>query len=223
MNRQHSAIRSASVWMVTLLLCVGGGAAQVGKSDGLLDMNTASEKDLMSVPHMTPAIVKTILDKRPFDSAIALNTHLTEQKLTKEQITEAFGKAFVHINLNTASREEIMLIPGAGKKMAHEFDEYRPWRSWAQFKKEIEKYVGEKETARLAQYCFIPMNVNKATDADLATIPGVSKETIQQMTKGRPWKKIEDFQKELAKTAGEKEAKRIARFLVVEEASKESR
>lgn len=210
------SLQASCVLICALFLSAGGAAAQVGKSDGLLDMNTASEKDLLALPHMSAAIVKTILEQRPFAGPVPLNTHLTEQKLTKEQINEVFGKAFVHINLNTATKEEIMLIPGAGKKMAHEFAEYRPWKSWAQFRKEIEKYVGEKETARLAQYCFIPMDVNKASDADLATIPGLSKETIQQMTKGRPWKKIEDFQTELAKSATEKEAKRIARYLVVE-------
>jgi DNA uptake protein ComE-like DNA-binding protein len=216
MNRRDSGIRSTAILVVMVLVSVTSAAAQVGKSDGLLDMNTASEKDLLTVPHMTAEIVKTVLEKRPFDGVTALNTHLTEQKLTKEQITAVFGKAFVHINLNTATKEEIMLIPGAGKKMSHEFAEYRPWTSWAQFRKEIGKYVGEKETARLAQYCFIPMNVNKASDEDLATIPGLSKQTIEQVGKGKPWKKLEDFQKELAKTAGEKEAKRIARFLVVE-------
>ena len=35
---------------------------------------------------------------------------------------------FVHINLNTATAAEIMLMPGAGKRMAHEFEEYRPWQ-----------------------------------------------------------------------------------------------
>ena len=38
-----------------------------------------------------------------------------------------------------------MLIPSAGKRMAHEFEEYRPWKAWAQFDKEIGKYVDAKE------------------------------------------------------------------------------
>ncbi len=47
-----------------------------------------------------------------------------------------------------------MLIPGAGKRMAHEFEEYRPWKAWAQFDKEIGKYVNAQEVARLAQVRF---------------------------------------------------------------------
>ena len=93
--------------------------AQVGKSQGVIDINTASENDLAALPHMTPEIVKTIVAARPFENAIALHKHLVAQKITSEQATELYGKAFVHINLNTATSEEIMLIPGAGKKMAH--------------------------------------------------------------------------------------------------------
>jgi hypothetical protein len=40
--------------------------------------------------------------------------------------------------------------------MAHEFDEYRPWKTQAQFEKEIGKYVDAKEVKRLWRYVVIP-------------------------------------------------------------------
>jgi hypothetical protein len=40
--------------------------------------------------------------------------------------------------------------------MAAELAEYRPWKAWTQFDKEIGKYVGQQETDRLKQYVFIP-------------------------------------------------------------------
>ena len=39
--------------------------------------------------------------------------------------------------------------------MVREFMEYRPWKTFAQFDKEIGKYVGAKETARLWRYVTI--------------------------------------------------------------------
>jgi DNA uptake protein ComE-like DNA-binding protein len=54
---------------------------------------------------------------------------------------------FIQINLNTASRDEIMLIPAMGNRMLREFLEYRPYTTMAQFRKEIGKYVDEKEVA----------------------------------------------------------------------------
>ena len=104
---------------------------------------------------MTPAIVKGLIGKRPFMSIVELNTFLLAQGLTQAQATELYGKAFVHVNLNTGTREEIMLIPNAGTRMVREFAEYRPWKSWAQFDKEISKYVGQKETDRLWRYVVI--------------------------------------------------------------------
>ena len=59
---------------------------------------------------------------------------------------------FVPINLNSASDDDILSVPGAGRRMVREFKEYRPWTSFEQFRKEIGKYVDKKEVARLEKY-----------------------------------------------------------------------
>jgi DNA uptake protein ComE-like DNA-binding protein len=105
---------------------------------------------------MTPAIAKGLTEKRPFPSILELNQFLVDQKLTPEQARELYGKAFVKINLNTGKREEFLLIPRVGSRMAAELMEYRPWKTWSQFDKEIGKYVGQQEVDRLKQYVFIP-------------------------------------------------------------------
>ena len=33
---------------------------------GLIDLNSAPEKELAALPHLSPAIVKGLIDKRPF-------------------------------------------------------------------------------------------------------------------------------------------------------------
>ena len=190
-------------------------SAQVGKSLGVLDANTIPEAELLKVPHITAPIAKAIIAARPFDSIVALNTLLRAQGLTEQQAMEAYGKVFVHINLNTATPEEIMLIPGAGKRMAREFAEYRPWKAWAQFDKEIGKYVNAQEVARLAQYAFIPLNLNTASDADLLTIPGAGQRMLREFKEYRPWKTREQFNREIGKYVDQKEVARLARFVVI--------
>jgi len=191
-------------------------SAQVGKSQGLADANTAAEADLAAMPSMTPAIAKALVAARPFDSPVDLNKFLLSQKLTQEQANAFYAKAFVHINLNTATAEEIMLIPGAGKRMAHEFEEYRPWKTWAQFDKEIGKYVGAQETARLAQYAFIPVKLNSASEADFMTIPGAGKRMAHEFQEYRPWKSQAQFEKEIGKYVNGKEVKRFWRYMVID-------
>jgi DNA uptake protein ComE-like DNA-binding protein len=125
---------------------------------GLVDPNVAAESELQSLPAMTPALAKSMIERRPFKSAIELNKFLLDQKFMPEQVKAFYGKAFVPINLNTGTRDEFMLIPGVGTRMSAEFMEYRPWKSWAQFDTEIGKYVGQQETDRFKPYVFIPPN-----------------------------------------------------------------
>ncbi|MDO8680450.1 MAG: helix-hairpin-helix domain-containing protein [Acidobacteriota bacterium] len=191
-------------------------AAQIGKSLGVVDANTIAEADLTKLPGMTPAIAKAVVAARPFDSIVALNKFLLGQKLTQEQANELYKHAFIHINLNTATGEEILLVPGAGKRMAREFAEYRPWKSWAQFEKEIGKYVDAKEVARLAQYAFIPVNINTATDEDVMGIPGAGRRMAREFKEYRPWKTQAQFEKEIGKYVDAKEVKRLWRYVVIQ-------
>jgi DNA uptake protein ComE-like DNA-binding protein len=190
------------------ILSAAVASAQVGKSQGVMDANTMSEAELASAPNITPAIAKVIVAKRPFKSITELNALLLAQGLTPEQAMAAFGKAFVLIDLNTATPEEILLVPGAGRRMVREFGEYRPWKTWAQFDKEISKYVGPEATAKLAQYTFIPMNANTASEADLMTVPGANQAWVDKVKKARPYKTAADLEKALGRGQ--------ARFFVVE-------
>lgn len=209
MMNNFGRIRAACAALALTMAVAGHASAQVAKSFGVVDANTIAEKDLAALPHMTPAIAKAVMAKRPFKSITELNALLLAQGLTAEQAMELYPKAFVHINLNTATSEEILLVPGAGKKMTIEFPEYRPWKTWAQFDRQIGKYIGGAENAqKLAQYTFIPMNANTAPDADLQTVPGATQAWVDKLKAGRPYKAAAD----LEKTAG----KAQARFFVVE-------
>ena len=131
------------------------GHAQVGKPVTIVDANLVTEADLAKLPNMNAALAKAVVAKRPFKTVKDFDNALSS--LTKEQRTELYGKLFVPINLNTATDEEILLIPGIGNRMLREFKEYRPYTALAQFHREIGKYVDDKELARLEQYVFVPV------------------------------------------------------------------
>jgi DNA uptake protein ComE-like DNA-binding protein len=157
MTMMHRAARAAFAILaslaLTFVLAVTPAGAQVGK---LVDPNTASEAELAQLPNMTPDIAKAMVAKRPFKTVVDLNKLLLDQKLTQAQARDFYRKAFVPINLNTGTKDEFLLIPGVGPRMSGEFEEYRPWKTWAQFDKEIGKYVGQQETDRLKQYFYLP-------------------------------------------------------------------
>jgi DNA uptake protein ComE-like DNA-binding protein len=138
---------------VLLMALSSPSVAQVGR--GLLDPNVATTEELGELPGMTEAIVAALVEQRPFANAVALDGFLAEQELDEEARDAFYATAFVHVNLNTADSKTLQLIPGVGKRMVHELDEYRPWKTWKQFDKEIGKYVKEKEVARLWRYVVI--------------------------------------------------------------------
>src|SRR5262249_10424818 len=129
--------------------------AQAGK--GLSDPNVAGDKDLLGLPHMTPAIVKDLLRRRPFMTAVELHAFLLGQKLTPAEIADFYRKAFVQINVNAGSPEELALIPGAPKDAIGEIGQGRPWKSLSQLQTAVEKAGGQAASDHLLMYVFVPI------------------------------------------------------------------
>jgi len=152
-------MKQIAATLVFVVLTLAGAArvaqAQVGKPVTITDANLITEADLAKLPHMNAALAKAVLAKRPFKTIKDLDNALSS--LPKEQRTELYAKLFVPINLNTATDEQILLIPGVGNRMLREFKEYRPYTALAQFHREIGKYVDNTELARLEQYVFVPV------------------------------------------------------------------
>jgi len=204
----------AAIAASALFVGASPALAQVGKSVTIVDANIASEKELAAMPHLNAALVKAIVDARPFPSITELDAVLSKS-LKREQITELYGRLFVHLNLNTATREQILLIPNTGPRMAHEFEEYRPYKALAQFHREIDKYVDDNELARLEQYVFVPINLNTASDADILTVPGLGNRMLHEFKEYRPYKAIEQFRREIGKYVDKKEVARLERYVTI--------
>jgi len=136
---------------------VSGEVAASGEataSGALADPNTADEATLAAVPGMTEELVAAVVGARPFANMLEVDALLGET--LDEAAREAlYSHVFIKLDLNAASDDEIKLIPGVGDRMAHEFEEYRPYDAIERFRREIGKYVDEAEVARLEQYVEI--------------------------------------------------------------------
>jgi DNA uptake protein ComE-like DNA-binding protein len=125
----------------------------IATAGGMLDPNAATKEQLASAPGMSAAAADALIAGRPFADMRAvdkaLGSHVTDRKTVYTRIWKP-------IDLNKATKDEMKLIPGVGDRMAREFEEYRPWTSVEQFRREIGKYVDKDEVARLEQYVSIP-------------------------------------------------------------------
>ncbi len=169
-------MKTTMALLVTALMLACGGAEQAGTEDAatagdtaaaaasadesstadaargaLLDPNEASEGELRGLEALPDSAVGTLLSGRPFADVVALDEALSTH-LDSAARSELYRELWIPIDLNGAPDEAILLIPGVGDRMLHEFKEYRPYRGMAEFRREIGKYVDEEEVARLARY-----------------------------------------------------------------------
>ncbi len=133
---------------------MSAASAPAAADSGFIDPNTASRDQLLTVPGMTPELADAVVAGRPYQDMRGVNAKLTG--LTDAQRDQVYTRLWKPLDLNTATAEEIELIPNVGGRMRHEFEEYRPYRSMEQFRREIGKYVDEAEVARLERYVSIP-------------------------------------------------------------------
>jgi len=188
-----------------LLTVVSTAEAQLGRQrDRLVEPNIAADSTLLALPYLTPTIVEAIKAARPILSVVTLDSILTAQRLTKPQRDSLYRRMFVHVDLNRGTDAEFLLIPGAGPRMLREFKEYRPWTSYAQFEREIGKYVRNVpgEVERLEQYTFIAFDLNTATDEIMATFAPIAVGTprwIREFKEYRPWTSQAQFEREIGK------------------------
>lgn len=132
----------------------GTPAPGTTSSSGMLDPNTATRADVAAIPGMTEPVITAVIAARPYSSMVAFDKVLAAT-LSERQRDSVYTRIWRPIDLNTATGEEILLIPGVGPRMRHEFEEYRPYTSIEQFRREIGKYVDKNEVARLERYVTI--------------------------------------------------------------------
>ena len=196
------------------LLFASHSMAQAGDSS-LGDANLLSAEELAVHASVDKELANTIAAARPYLTATELDQALSET-LSEDERQELYAAVFRQINLNSASRAEIMLIPGMSKRMAHEFEEYRPYTSLEQFRREIGKYVDDDEVARLEQYVFVPLGLNSATSDDLMTIPGMSPKMVHEFEEYRPYTSIEQFRREIGKYVDDDEVARLESYVTLD-------
>lgn len=181
--------------------------------EALLDPDFLTAEEFLRLPFFSAKMAVDATRVAPFLGPVALDRFLESYQLTPTQRRELYSKLFVRVDLNRATEEEMLLIPGAGPRIVREIRSHRPWRSWDAFEIELSKSVGLEELARLRRYCFLPVDANNGSDRELREVPRISDRAHAQIFVLRPFKDRDDFLERMRTHAGEKEVKRIARYL----------
>ena len=182
------------------------------ETTAVLNANLATEAEMTALG-LPAETVAAVLTARPFQTMNEIDALLGDI----ENKEELYKKVFVPFNLNTTPEADFKMIPGVGDRMAHEFEEYRPYSSIQQFRREIGKYVDEAEVERYEYYVFVPIELNTASEADIKALPGVGDRMAHEFEEYRPYSSMAQFRKEIGKYVDDKELKRLERLVYLKQ------
>ena len=122
---------------------------------GFLDPNLATAAALTALPGMSDSVALAVIRGRPYGSMPALDRVLARH-MTSEWRDSVYTHVWIPLDLNTASSDEIALIPGVDARLRQELEEYRPYEGLEEFRRDIGSRLGPEEAARLERYIILP-------------------------------------------------------------------
>lgn len=154
-------------------------------------------------PYTAPTVVPTgttapTEGETTTEAITATTASVTDTAVTTETTGSAAGMTMTKFNLNTVTAEQILTIPNTGNRMVHEFEEYRPYISIQQFRREIGKYVDEAQVTEYENYVYVPVNINNSDAATLQQLPGVDEALATELIAGQPYASNTAFLESLA-------------------------
>ena len=92
-----------------------------------IDLNDATSEEIGLIPGVGRRMTHEFEEYRPYTASWPSSTARSASTSTMTKWQRLAQYVYVRIDLNTASGEDILSIPGVGRRMRHEFEEYRPY------------------------------------------------------------------------------------------------
>jgi DNA uptake protein ComE-like DNA-binding protein len=148
-------LRMADLHAVVSRHVAADGLEQVYRALWLpIDLNDVTDEEILLIPGVGARMLREFKEYRPY-AALAQFHREIGKYVDDVELARLEQYVYVRIDLNTAGDEDILSLPGIGRRMLREFKEYRPYTAMAQFEREMGKYVDDDEVARMARYVAI--------------------------------------------------------------------
>jgi competence protein ComEA len=205
--------KSVLSWITVLSMAVAMALVLSGTmvfAQKLIDLNTASEKELESLKGVGPATAKKIIAGRPYKSVDELSkAGLSAKQVDAIKPLVTVGSAAPAAPAVTGKAAAAPVVPPKPAAEAKPAKETKAEKKAEKAAKPAEK--ASKAAAKLAPGQKV--NINTATKEELDALPGIGPVKAQAIIEGRPYQKPEDIMK--VKGIKEGEFKKIKDIIIV--------
>lgn len=179
--------------LVALSLILGGTPGYGQAQKPLVDLNSASEKELESIKGVGPATAKKIIAARPYKSV----EDLSKTGIPKKTVDGM--KPFVKVSPQpAAATPPATAKPGTTPAPAQASGKVTPSKA-ASVKAAVPDAPVVKPPAKAAAPSKLApgqkVNINSADKAQLEALPGIGPVKAQAIIDGRPYQKTDDIMK----------------------------
>lgn len=116
---------------------------------------------------------------------------------------------------NSASSAELTAIVGVGPAGASAIIAARPHTNMVTVDKLLPAGVTDQQRDSVYARLWKPIDINKATDAEILLIPGVGPRMLREFKEYRPYTSIEQFRREIGKYVDDAELARLERYVAI--------
>lgn len=176
-----------------------GNALRLATGNVVLNLNGNAADPLPLTAAQTEGPYYPVVDFSTYDNN--LTSVAEDDEVVTPMLEGSEAVEFTLLNLNTASGDDFLTIPGVGDRMVREIEEYRPYVSIQQFRREIGKYVDDDTVAAYEAYVYVPIAINESDAATLMQIPGVDEATAAALIEARPYDSNTAFLQQLGELA----------------------
>jgi DNA uptake protein ComE-like DNA-binding protein len=162
------------------------------------------------------AIACTSDSARTADTAAAANTPppaAAPGPVDSAAATSSAAAGNTMIDPNTASATDLATVQGVTPDLAARLVEGRPYADMTAVDKVLMKSLTEQQRDSVYSRVWVPIDLNKASDAEILLIPGIGQRMLREFKEYRPYTSIEQFRREIGKYVDEDEIARLERYV----------
>ena len=119
------------------------------------------------------------------------------------------------VDPNTATREQLAAIAGMTPAAADTLVARRPYDDMVAVNRVLTPQLDSAQRRTVYARLWKPIDINKATDAEILLIPGVGSRMLGEFKEYRPYTSVAQFRREIGKYVDADELARLERYVMI--------